>query len=311
MATDTTQQQLQQALELIRAGRKEEAYKILNPLLQADPNNFNAWWLMANTVTDPQYVRMALDNVVRLRPDYAPARQKLDELNRQTGQAPAAPPPTTGVYGSSPPQTGGWGTAPVPPAPQSSTSHIDPGITTPEAPPTRFTPLNLLLGLLLGLVGAGVAGAVWVGIVIATQTQYGIVAILVGVIVGAATLLGAGRKPSVVMALFSVLITLATMAMSQYFIERHFLIQEIAGEGITVETPFFLPVDIETTVEDEIWGQVAIDEENLTFYIPVFFPLNNIFSVIVESLKADAVTLVFWGLALVAAFFIPFRGRFR
>jgi tetratricopeptide (TPR) repeat protein len=81
--SDPTRQQLQQAYELIKGKQRQQALEILLPILQADENNVNAWWLLANAVTEPNDAREALENVLRLRPDHANARKMLDDLNRR------------------------------------------------------------------------------------------------------------------------------------------------------------------------------------------------------------------------------------
>ncbi len=81
MASDATRQQLQQAYEHIRSGRKSEAAALLMPILKADEDNANAWWLLANAVTDPADIREALENVLRLRPGDAKAQKMLDDLS--------------------------------------------------------------------------------------------------------------------------------------------------------------------------------------------------------------------------------------
>ena len=72
---------LKQAYDLIKAGDKESAVQLLLPVLKADENNASAWWLMANALTDPQDIREALENVLRLHPEHAQAQKKLDKLN--------------------------------------------------------------------------------------------------------------------------------------------------------------------------------------------------------------------------------------
>jgi hypothetical protein len=81
MSADPTRQQLQRAYELIRAGKKAEAEAILLPILKADEDNANAWWLLANALNTPTEIREALENVLRLRPGDAKAQKMLDDLN--------------------------------------------------------------------------------------------------------------------------------------------------------------------------------------------------------------------------------------
>jgi hypothetical protein len=77
----STQQQLQQAYELIKAGRKAEAVKILTPIVTFDEDNANAWWLMANASDLPEDIREALEHVLRLKPDNDKAQYMLEQLN--------------------------------------------------------------------------------------------------------------------------------------------------------------------------------------------------------------------------------------
>ncbi|MGQ9889551.1 MAG: pre-peptidase C-terminal domain-containing protein [Aggregatilineales bacterium] len=84
-------QQLQQAYEAIKAGRKQEGVNILLPILKADSDNANAWWLMAHALREPDDIRKALENVLRLRPDHDKAQQMLDKLNARYPREPQPP----------------------------------------------------------------------------------------------------------------------------------------------------------------------------------------------------------------------------
>jgi len=72
--------QLRQAYELIRQGQKEEAVVLLQPILRSDRNNADAWWLMANALTDPAKQVQALNEVLRLRPNDARAEKMLGRV---------------------------------------------------------------------------------------------------------------------------------------------------------------------------------------------------------------------------------------
>ncbi|MBW4439267.1 MAG: pre-peptidase C-terminal domain-containing protein [Pleurocapsa minor GSE-CHR-MK-17-07R] len=82
----STSQQLQQAFQLIKAGNKTDAAKLLVPIVRNEPNNADAWWLLSNAVTNVEQQRRALEKVLSLRPDDDRARRKLAQV---TG----APPP--------------------------------------------------------------------------------------------------------------------------------------------------------------------------------------------------------------------------
>lgn len=76
-------QKLQEAYELIRAGKKAQAVKILTPIVTIDENNASAWWLMANASELPEDIREALENVLRLKPNDIKAQNMLAKLNEQ------------------------------------------------------------------------------------------------------------------------------------------------------------------------------------------------------------------------------------
>ncbi len=81
--SSVTEDRLSKAYRLIEADELGAARAILQPLLADEPNNVDAWWLMAHAVTDPTEARAALDNVVRLDPNYPGAvelSQSLDEV---------------------------------------------------------------------------------------------------------------------------------------------------------------------------------------------------------------------------------------
>ncbi len=81
--------QLKQAFELIKAGNKSAAVDLLLPILKVDKDNADAWWLMANALSEPDDIREALETVLRLRPDNDRARQMLTKLNQKYPPKPA------------------------------------------------------------------------------------------------------------------------------------------------------------------------------------------------------------------------------
>jgi len=79
-----TEQALSQAFELIEAGKLDEAQANLKPILDADKDNADAWWLYAHAVTDSETAHIALSNVRRLDPDYLNAGELLYALESQS-----------------------------------------------------------------------------------------------------------------------------------------------------------------------------------------------------------------------------------
>jgi hypothetical protein len=78
--SDPTRAQLQEAYQLIKSGKKQDAVQLLQTVLLMDRNNPDAWWLLANASDDPAEQREALETVLRLRPTHEQAQQKLNSL---------------------------------------------------------------------------------------------------------------------------------------------------------------------------------------------------------------------------------------
>ena len=99
MSSDETQLALSRAYDLVEAGKYDEARAILEPILAADKNNVDAWWIYAHAVTNPDDGREALENVLRINPKYpdaadllAQARSLAPERPNITPLAPATMP---------------------------------------------------------------------------------------------------------------------------------------------------------------------------------------------------------------------------
>jgi hypothetical protein len=96
--SDPKDQALEQAFERIESGFPDEAAAILKPLLEADPDDVDAWWLYAHAVREPNEARRALNNVLRLDPDYDGAAAMAATLDEKfpaprIRRLDAAPPP--------------------------------------------------------------------------------------------------------------------------------------------------------------------------------------------------------------------------
>ncbi|HLA43666.1 MAG TPA: hypothetical protein VJZ27_09540, partial [Aggregatilineales bacterium] len=76
-----TQEQLAKAFELIRNDELEKAIVIVKPITESEPDNADAWWLLANAASEARDARRALVNVLKINPSYPKARNLLDTLN--------------------------------------------------------------------------------------------------------------------------------------------------------------------------------------------------------------------------------------
>ena len=147
--------------------------------------------------------------------------------------------------------------------------------TAPAGP--QFEPVlpvgssSLLGGAFGALVGAVAATVLWYGVVAVTQWQIGLVAIVVGWIVGRAAVFGAGGRGSIPLAAVSVIFTVAALAVSEYLIVHHFVSQAFGPE---------------------VTGSVIQ-------------PIAFMVEVVIESITADPLTLLFWAIAVFQAVAIP------
>lgn len=135
---------------------------------------------------------------------------------------------------------------------------------------------NMVGALLYGLVAGAVGAAVWFAIVVVTNFQIGLLAVIIGALVGTGVLIGSGRKRNMRLQLLSVALTLAAMAAAEYFIVRHFVVEYLVEEG----------------------RASAAD-------VPLFFPLELAWDFVLAAIEDDPLTLVFWGIAVWTAFRVP------
>ena len=136
---------------------------------------------------------------------------------------------------------------------------------------------DMLNALLYGLVAGAVGAAIWFAIVVVTNYEVGIVAILIGWLVGQAVVFGSGKKRGMKLQVLSVLLTLAAMVGAEYFIVRQFVVQYVAEQAGAAEAA----------------------------QIPLFLEPDIAFDFVAGVVQDDPITLVFWAIALYAAFRVP------
>src|SRR6476660_2188994 len=79
---DATRSQLEEAYRLIQQEDLDGAITILRPVTSAQPNNVDAWWLLANAVSEPDDAFDALRNVLRINPNHGQAKELLSKLEQ-------------------------------------------------------------------------------------------------------------------------------------------------------------------------------------------------------------------------------------
>lgn len=76
-------EKLSYATQLIKSGNKQAALPILKEIIQADPNNENAWLWLYSCVDRPEQKKHCLQQALKINPSNQNARQALDKLNGQ------------------------------------------------------------------------------------------------------------------------------------------------------------------------------------------------------------------------------------
>ncbi len=74
---DANRAQLVQAYNWIKAGKKQQAEQLLISVIQQHPENADAWWLLANALSEPAEQQEALEEVLKLRPGDEKAQKML------------------------------------------------------------------------------------------------------------------------------------------------------------------------------------------------------------------------------------------
>jgi hypothetical protein len=95
------------AYRLIKRDQPEEAQAIIRPILDADPANVHAWWLLAYAVDDPNEVRHALNQVLELDPNYSNAPKAREMLAALDEQFPSTEGSFDDVFGTEADTSGG------------------------------------------------------------------------------------------------------------------------------------------------------------------------------------------------------------
>ena len=90
MTVSDTHKKLREAYQLAQQDRIEEAQRILRPILDAEPNNVQAWWILAHAVETPTEARAALEKVLELDPNFDKADKARDMLRQINEQFPEA-----------------------------------------------------------------------------------------------------------------------------------------------------------------------------------------------------------------------------
>lgn len=132
--------QIKQAQALVKAGRKAEARRLLEQIVERYDQNETAWLWLSATVDSIDEQRICLENVLLLNPNNAKARKGLEALNSKSGTMRAsqvATQPSGDSWTADPPSPPPYT---LPPAPSSPSYSNDPfgdyGTSVPRSNPT-------------------------------------------------------------------------------------------------------------------------------------------------------------------------------
>jgi hypothetical protein len=137
---------------------------------------------------------------------------------------------------------------------------------------------DLRRAVIFGLAGGGIAATLWYAIVVATGLEIGLAATGIGALVAIAVLKGAGRHRSARLQVISLVITIAALALGEYLVVRHTVLQVIT---------------------------MKYGPQN----VPLFFSGELVWELLVADIKSSPATLAFWAIAAISALQIPGYAR--
>lgn len=107
-------EQVRQAVEALKAGRKLEARELLMAVVDQDERHEQAWLYLSALVDTLEEQQICLENVLAVNPTNEKARKGLEAVNQKLGAQPGSSDPFSAPFSAPPPYS--------PPAPPTSTS---------------------------------------------------------------------------------------------------------------------------------------------------------------------------------------------
>lgn len=164
----TSSETIQRALELLKAGDKATAQSILIPILKVEPNNAEAWYLLAFTLPDQERRLECFNEVLRIDPNNQAAKKQIARLTTPQPAAGMAHVQPAAYNPSSQPARPVTDSTPIhATAPRQSAAFTQPAEPVNEPKPgktRRALPLERILGGVVVLVILGILAAyLWNG----------------------------------------------------------------------------------------------------------------------------------------------------
>lgn len=86
---------IKQAIEAIKQGNKSNARALLENVIKNEPNNEEAWFMLAHVAQTQEQARSYLGRVININPSNERAKQQLEKLNAIPSNKQTAPQPVT------------------------------------------------------------------------------------------------------------------------------------------------------------------------------------------------------------------------
>jgi hypothetical protein len=102
--------------------------------------------------------------------------------------------------------------------------------------------INYVNAALGGVAGGAVGAVIWWGFTVITHVSFGLVAVVIGYLVGKGVVMAAGGKRAAGLQVMSMVIAAAAYAFASYLVGRSFLLQAIAADPAMQASGASLPV---------------------------------------------------------------------
>jgi hypothetical protein len=129
---------------------------------------------------------------------------------------------------------------------------------------------QLSRAITFGLIAGIIPAAFWYEIATISKYHFGVLAILVGWVIGKFVAIGSRQQRELLLQVTSVILSLFMLILTEYFIIRYFLVQSLEFARV-----------------------------------PIFLPLSTTISLLSEAWKNEPMTILFWMISLGLAFAVP------
>jgi hypothetical protein len=131
-------QHLQEAIQAIRRGDKDQARRLLKQVVREEPQNEQAWLWLSAVLTSPQQQRDCLQRVLQINPANQQAAHGLELLEAAAAPTPAPALPEPAEAAPAPPEPAE--AAPAPPEPAEAAPALPASAASAPEPQSRIAP---------------------------------------------------------------------------------------------------------------------------------------------------------------------------